>query len=207
MFTPRNPDGWSEMIPLKHSLLITVAAAAAALPFASGPAPAAGAANWRIDPARTEIAFAIDAVGFPRTQGRFDAFEGRIAIDFDRPEKSSVAFHVLAGSVDVGSTSFGDYLRSPAFLDANRHPSIDFVSTSVEKLSDRAVRVSGELTLLGVTKPLTVEVAVERPPGGKERFEFRAQTRIDRLEFGMNSGFPLVSRDVDLTIRSEAAEL
>jgi polyisoprenoid-binding protein YceI len=197
------------MIPLKHSLLITVAAAAASLPFASGAARAraAGAANWRIDPARTEIAFAIDAVGFPRTEGRFDAFDGRIAIDFDRPEKSSVAFHVRAGSVDVGSTSFGDYLRSPAFLDANRHPSIDFVSTSVEKLSDRAVRVSGELTLLGVTKPLTVEVAVQRPPGGKERFEFRAQTRIDRLEFGMNSGFPLVSRDVDLTIRSEAAEL
>jgi len=51
------------------------------------------------------------------------------------------------------------------------------------------------------------EQPVERPPGGKERFEFRAQTRIDRLEFGMNSGFPLVSRDVDLTIRSEAAEL
>jgi len=169
------------------------------------PAIAAGAANWRIDPARTEIAFAIDAVGYPRTEGRFERFDGRISIDFERPERSSVAFHVRADSVDVGSASFSDYLRSPAFLDAEKHPTIDFVSTSVEKLSDRAVRVSGDLTLLGVTKPLTVEVAVERAAGGKGRLEFEAQTRIDRLEFGMNSGFPLVSREVRLTIRSAAA--
>lgn len=178
--------------------------AAAALSLAA-PAAVAGASKWRIDPARTTIAFAIDAVGFPRTEGRFDAFDGRIAIDFERPEKSSVAFHVRSASVDVGSASFGDYLRSPAFLDAEKHPSIDFVSTSVEKLGDRTVRVSGDLTLLGVTKPLTVDVAVEKSAAA--RLGFVARTRINRLEFGMNSGFPLVSREVDLTIKSEAAEL
>lgn len=168
---------------------------------------AAPGSTWRIDPARTQIAFAIDAVGYPRTQGRFDRFDGRISIDLNRPEKSSVVFHVQAGSVDVGSASFDDYLRSPAFLDAAKYPSIDFVSTAVEKLSERAVRVSGELTLLGVTRPLTVDVAVERPAGASRRLEFSAAARIDRLEFGMNSGFPLVSRDVDLTIKSAAAEL
>jgi polyisoprenoid-binding protein YceI len=191
----------------ERPLLATLVGAAF---WAAAPgAPAALAVNskWRIDPARTEIDFVIDAAGFPRTKGRFDAFDGRIAIDFDRPEKSSVAFHVQSGSVDVGSASFGDYLRSPAFLDAKTHPSIDFVSTSVEKVSDRAVRVSGDLTLLGVTKPLTVNVAVEKPAGGRGRLGFLAKARIDRLEFGMNSGFPLVSRDVDLTIRSEAAQL
>jgi len=171
------------------------------------PAPAPAAADWKIDPARTTIAFAIDATGFPRTEGRFRHFEGRIAVDFNRPENSSVAFHVQSGSVDVGSASFSDYLRSPAFLDAGKHPSIDFVSTSVQKLSDHAVRVTGELTLLGVTKPLIVDVAVTRDAGGKGRLEFEAQTRIDRLEFGMNSGFPLVSRNVDLMIKSAAAEL
>ena len=93
------------------------------------------------------------------------------------------------------------------FLDADKHPTIDFVSTSVEKLSDHAVRVSGDLTLLGVTKPLKVDVAVRRAAGGEARLEFKAETRIDRLEFGMNSGFPLVSREVDLTIKSSAAEL
>ncbi len=193
------------LLGFPHLTLAAAALGGAAALFA--PVFAAAASQWRIEPARTTVAFAIDAVGYPRTEGRFDAFDGKIAIDFDRPEKSSVAFHVRTASVDVGSASFSDYLRSSAFLDAAKHPSIDFVSTSVEKLSDHAVRVSGDLTLLGVTKPLTVDVDVERPVGRKGALEFSAKTRIDRLEFGMNSGFPLVARDVDLTIKSAAAEL
>src|SRR5580704_3372431 len=129
------------------------------------PATAVAAANWKIDPARTEIAFAVDSVGYPRTEGHFRRFEGRISVDFNRPENSSVAFHVQSGSVDVGSTSFSDYLRSAAFLNADHFPSIDFVSTSVKRVNDHAVRVAGDLTMLGVTKPLSVDVAVMRAVG------------------------------------------
>ena len=168
-------------------------------------APAA-AANWRIDPARTHIAFAIDAVGYPRTHGQFRQFAGRISVDFEHPDKSSVSFHVQSQSVDVGSASFDDYLRSDVFLNSTRFPSIDFVSSSVAKVDDHTVRVIGELTLLGVTRPLSVDVAVEREGGGG-RLAFLAKTNIDRLAFGMNSGFPLVSRDVELVISSAAVEL
>ena len=115
-------------------------------PSLDAPAPAAAAANWRFDPARTQIAFAINAVGYPRTEGRFRRFEGRISVDFEHPDKSSVAFHVHSGSVDVGSSSFNDYVRSPAFLNSAKYPSIDFDSTSVQRLKDHTVRVSGELT-------------------------------------------------------------
>jgi len=168
----------------------------------------AAAANWRIDPARTHIAFAIDAVGYPRTHGQFRQFAGRISVDLDHPDRSSVAFHVQSESVDVGSPSFDDYMRSVAFLDAAHHPSIDFVSKSVEKVGDHAVRVTGDLTLLGVTRPLSVDVEVQREAGGAGgRLDFLAKTSIDRLAFGMNSGFPLVSREVDLVISSEAVEL
>ncbi len=190
--------------------LKTLPAASALLALAafvlSAPAPApASAAAWRINPARTTIGFAIDAVGFPRTEGRFRRFEGHISVDFEHPSRSRVAFHVQSQSVDVGSASFNDYVRSAAFLDSAAHPSIEFVSTSVEKISDHAVRVEGNLTLLGVTKPISVEVAVQREDeSGRQRLEFRAETHIDRLAFGMNSGFPLVSRDVDLKISSEA---
>ena len=183
------------------------AAAAIAAMVALAHQPALAGDRWRIDPMRTEIAFAIDAVGFPRTEGRFHRFDGRISVDFDRPDRSAVAFHVLAASVDVGSASFSDYVKSAAFLDADRHPSIDFVSTSVERIDDKTVRVSGDLILLGVTKPIEVHVAVNREGGGSKRLAFLAKTNIDRLEFGMNSGFPLVSREVELTIASEAAEL
>jgi polyisoprenoid-binding protein YceI len=168
--------------------------------------PALAAVNWRIDPARTHIAFAIDSVGYPRTRGQFRQFQGRISIDFAHPDRSSVAFHVQSQSVDVGSQSFDDYLRSVAFLDSGRFPSIDFVSSSVVKVDDHTVRVTGDLTLLGVTRPLTVDVAVQREGDG-QRLSFLAKTNIDRLAFGMNSGFPLVSRDVELVISSAAIEL
>ena len=193
----------------QRPLRLGAAFAAAALGvFAEAPMSADAGENWRIDPARTHIAFAIDAVGFPRTAGQFRRFDGRISVDFNKPDKSWVAFHVLSASVDVGSSSFGDYVRSAAFLDADHHPSIDFVSTSVQRISDHAVRVSGDLTLLGVTRPLSVDVAVVRDNGrGQERLDFQAETHIDRLAFGMSSGYPLVSRDVQLTISSQADEL
>ena len=176
--------------------------------LAQVPALAAAPANWRINPARTHIAFAIDAVGYPRTHGQFHQFSGRISVDFDHPDRSSVTFHVQSQSVDVGSQPFDDYLRSAAFLDAARFPSIDFVSKSVEKVDDRTVRVTGDLTLLGVTRPLSVDVAVQRETaGGGDRLAFVAKTSIDRLAFGMNSGFPLVSREVELAISSEALVL
>ena len=172
------------------------------------PAPALAAVNWRIDPSRTHIAFAIDAIGYPQTHGEFRQFTGRISVDFAHPDKSSVSFHVQSQSVDVGSSSFDDYLRSAAFLDAAHFPSIDFVSHSVEKVDEHTVRVSGDLTLLGVTRQLSVDVAVERDmSGGRSRLAFLAKTSIDRLAFGMNSGFPLVSREVELVISSEAVEL
>ena len=175
--------------------------------LAQAHAPAVAATNWRIDPARTHIAFAIDAIGYPRTHGQFRQFVGRISVDFAHPDKSSVSFHVQSRSVDVGSTSFDDYLRSDAFLNSMRFPSIDFVSNSVSKVDDHTVRVNGELTLLGVTRPLTVDVAVEREAGGGQRLAFLAKTNINRLEFGMNTGFPLVSRDVELVISSAAVAL
>ena len=143
------------------------------------------------------------AIRAPR--GQFRQFSGRISVDFDHPDRSSVTFHVQSQSVDVGSQSFDDYLRSTAFLDAAQFPSIDFVSKSVEKVDDHTVRVTGDLTLLGVTRPLSVDVAVQRETGaGGGRLAFAAETSIDRLAFGMNSGFPLVSREVELVISSEA---
>jgi polyisoprenoid-binding protein YceI len=176
--------------------------------LAHAPTPAWAISKWTINPARTHVAFAIDGVGYPRTKGEFRRFDGRISVDLDHPSRSNVAFHVQSQSVDVGSQSFDDYLRSDAFLNAAHYPSIDFVSKSVEKLDDNTVRVTGDLTLLGVTRPLSVDVAVRRETGaGAAKLSFQAKTNINRLEFGMKSGFPLVSNDVELVISSEAAEL
>ena len=110
-------------------------------------------------------------------------------------------------SVDVGSPSFSDYLRSEAFLDAAHFKAIEFASTAVEKIDENEVRVTGDLTMLGVTRPLTVEVEVRRAAGASARPARLHRARQDRsARLGMNSGFPIISRDVDLTVASEAVE-
>ena len=181
-------------------LFALVAGAAA---FADrGVAATSERAAWRIDPARTHIGFVVDAVGFPRTQGEFHVFDGRLSIDFDRPAASRVTFTVRSDSIEVGSSSFDDTLRGSNFLDAQRFPDIHFESTRVEKRDESTIELTGDLTLLGVTRPLTVEVEVKRLGGA--RLSFIAHAHIDRLAYGMNSGFPIISRDVDLTVSSEA---
>jgi len=170
------------------------------------PSHAASRSSWEIDPARTRISFAIDAVGYPRTQGEFHHFDGRISVDFDHPAQSRVSFNVAAQSVDVDSASFSDYLRGDGFLNVARFKEIAFVSTAVEKISEHEIHVVGDLTMLGVTRPLIVEVEVSRPAGPRGRLGFTAHAKINRLEFGMNSGFPVISRDVDLLVASEAVE-
>ena len=74
------------------------------------------AQGWRIDEAQTSIGFTIDAVGFPTTHGRFAHYRGRLLIDFDRPAKSYTTFTVDAASLDVGSASFNDFVKSAVLL-------------------------------------------------------------------------------------------
>jgi polyisoprenoid-binding protein YceI len=171
-----------------------------ALLLASGPGQAERVVK-PIDPRRTQIHFTVDAVGWPRTEGTFKAFTGRLAVDFDHPARSSVTFEVSAASVNTGSSALDDLLRGSAFFDAQRHPTITFNSTEVVKTSERTVQVTGELTLVGVRRPVTLTVDVDRGKG--RNLGFRASGTLQRAQFGMVTGLPLISNDVALLVATE----
>lgn len=188
---------------------------AAALLFAlmSGGALAAMAAqSWRIDETHTSIGFTIEATGFPTTRGRFRHYTGHIAIDLDRPAKSSTSFTVDAASVDVGSQSYNDFVKSAALLDVAKFPTLGFTSTQVEKLDARTARVTGNLTMLGVTKPITLNVNVEPDPSARESKQsakarplaFSATATIRRSDFGMIFGLPLIDDAIAITVKTRA---
>jgi polyisoprenoid-binding protein YceI len=159
---------------------------------------------WTVDPAQTRITFAIDAVGWPPTTGKFTNFQGKIAIDFDNPHASNVSFKVAANSVDAGSSSFNDFLRGAPFFNVANYPYISFVSTRVEKADARHAHVAGNLTMLGVTRPINLNVDVDRKLAGPgQRVGFKATGTIDRREFGMYSGYPIISETVHLTVTTE----
>jgi polyisoprenoid-binding protein YceI len=162
--------------------------------------------SWKIDPSQTHVRFWVDAIGWPRTAGEFKSFEGRIDIDFDRPSRSRVDFRVAAKSVDVDSANMDDYLRSEVFFNVARFPDMRFVSTSVEKRDEHHAQVTGDLTMLGVTRPISLDVEVARKLAGtNRRVGFKATGTINRLDFGMNSGYPLISDAIHLTVTTEAS--
>lgn len=162
--------------------------------------------SWKIVPSQTHVRFWVDAIGWPRTAGEFKSFDGRIDIDFDRPSRSRVDFKVAAKSVDANSASLNDYLRSEVFLNVANFPGMRFISTSVEKRDEQHARVTGDLTMLGVTRPISLDVEVVRKlAGSNQRVGFKATGVINRLDFGMNSGYPLISDAIHLTITTEAS--
>jgi polyisoprenoid-binding protein YceI len=177
-----------------------------ALALIAATIPAEARSSWKIDPSQTHVRFWVDAIGWPRTAGEFKSFEGRIDIDFDRPSRSRVDFRVAAKSVDVNSATMDDYLRSEVFFNVARFPDMRFVSTSVEKRDEHLARVTGDLTMLGVTRPVSLDVEVARRLAGtNQRVGFKATGTINRLDFGMNSGYPLISDAIHLTVTTEAS--
>jgi polyisoprenoid-binding protein YceI len=166
---------------------------------------AVSAEGWRIDEQRTAIGFKIEAVGFPTTRGRFTHYSGRILLDFDHPAKSFTSFTVDSDSVELGSKAFNDFVKSAALLDVTRFPTLSFTSTQVEKLDPRTARVTGNLTLLGVTKPLALTVTVETEPSGKRRVvAFAATATLKRSDYGMIFGIPLIDDALEITVKTRA---
>jgi len=193
---------WSARV---RKLRMTIAPwVAAVLSFVATPVSVAAQA-WRIDEAHTSIGFKINAVGFPTTRGYFSRYFGRIFIDFDHPAKSYTSFTVEAASVNLGSKSFDDFVKSPALLNVERYPILSFTSTQVEKLDAHTARVTGNLAMLGVTKPitLTVDVATAASPKGRA-MAFLAMGTITRSDFGMIFGIPIIDNTLEITIKTHA---
>ncbi len=181
------------------------AALSLAILLSAGTRAAAPAQAWRIDEANTSIDFKIDAVGFPTTRGHFNRYTGRILIDFAHPARNFTNFTVDSTSVDVGSPSFNDFVRSAALLDVAEYPTLSFQSTQVEKLDPRTARVSGNLTMRGVSRPVTFTVDVEADAAARGRaVAFLATGAIARSNFGMNFGIPLIDDTLEMTVRTRA---
>jgi polyisoprenoid-binding protein YceI len=171
----------------------------------SSPLPLLAAHAWRIDEAHTSITFAINAVGFPTTHGHFNHFSGRIFLDFQHPAKSYTSFTVDSASVDLGSKSFDDFVKSAALLNVAQYPTLNFVSTQVEKLDAHTARVIGNLTMLGVTKPITIMVKVDNdPPVTSRGVAFLASGKITRSDYGMIFGIPIIDDTLDLSVKTRA---
>ncbi len=185
------------------ALFLAVAAPAAAL---------AQPTTWNLDPAHSHASFTVRHLVISNVRGEFQKFSGAVQLDEKDVSKSTVEATLQAGSVDTGVPDRDKHLRSPDFFDAEKFPTITFRSTKVEKGGDGKLRVTGDLTMRGVTKPIVLAVdgptAEIKDPWGTARRGLSASATINRKDWGLAwsktiEAGPVVGDEVKIEIEAE----
>lgn len=166
---------------------------------------AAFATDWNIDNSHAAAVFQVSHLGISNTHGRFNKISGKITTG----EKFAVNVEIDAASVDTNDAKRDEHLRGPDFFDVKQFPTLSFVSTAVTKTGDKTYDVTGDLTIHGVKKPITVkvvQVGEGKDPWGGTRIGFDTTFTIKRADFGMNYGPGAVGEDVTITLALEAIQ-
>jgi polyisoprenoid-binding protein YceI len=169
--------------------------------------------TYAIDPTHSRIGFVARHAMVTKVRGSFNEFEGSGFFDAERPERSTLHLTITAASIDTRNPDRDGHLRSNDFFDMEHHPEITFASTRVEQGDAENHRVTGDLTIKGVTKPVTVDfeytgAAVD--PFGNQRIGFEGKATVNRKDWGVNwnaaldAGGVLVSEKVTLEFEVSA---
>ena len=185
-------------------------AALAALPVTAH----AEAASYELDPAHTAVYFTVDHVGYAKTLGIFGTVAGSFSYDMDTQELSDVTVTIDAASVNTFHEARDEHVRNGDFLDVANHPEITFVADGGSPESDTHGTVTGDLTILGTTRPVTLDVTLNKAapyPFGHQKFTLglSIETSLQRSEFGMMYAVEngLVGDTVDIRIETEAMRM
>jgi len=171
------------------------------------------AAPWEFDPAHTGVHFKVRHLMISSVRGEFEKVSGKIVYDEADVTKSSADITIDTGSINTRVAIRDEHLRSPDFLDVAKYPAISFKSKRVEKAGNGTLKMTGDLTIRGVTKEvvLTVEgpTTTIKDPGGNYRVGGQAITKINRKDFGLvwnkplETGGVVVGDEVEITIDVE----
>jgi polyisoprenoid-binding protein YceI len=182
-------------------------ALAAALAVASTAAFAAPV-TYKIDPNHTSVVASWSHFGFSNPIANFGDAEGSITYDPANVGTSKVEVTLPLSGLDSHVAKFDEHLRSADFFDAEKFPTITFKSTKVEAAGDKKLRVFGDLTIKGITKPVVLDTTInkigEQPMAKRAAAGFDATTTIKRSDFGVDTYVPNVSDNVTLRITTEA---
>jgi polyisoprenoid-binding protein YceI len=190
------------MIPMKHRVTTVALALLLALPALA----AAAATTYNVDPVHSTVGFKVRHF-VTSVPGRFNDFAGTIVYDPENPAASKVEFTVQAASLDTRNERRDGHLKSADFFDVEKHPTLTFKSKKVSGSGD-ALQLTGDLTIRGVTKEVTVPVEVLGTMGAKAGFA--TEFKIDRTDFGVawnraaEGGGSILGDEVTIRIDVEA---
>lgn len=187
---------------MRLSFIPVAAMLALATPFAAQAAP------YVLDKSHAHVKFEVGHLGFSTTHGQFRTFDAEIDFDPSNVEATTVSFTIDAASVDTLWDARDKHIRGKDFLDVTNHPNITFVSTGVTPTGTDTADIAGDLTIRGVTKPITLQAKLNKL--GPSPFNpnktvagFTVTGEIDRTEFGVNYAAPAVSAIMPIRIDLE----
>lgn len=188
---------------VRHILSTTVAFAALALAQ-----PAMATETYVFDKKHTNIHFSWDHFGFSTTSAEFEEFSGELQFDPEDHTNSSVEVTIDLDSVDSGFDTFNGHLtEKPEWFNTEEYPEATFTSTGIEAVGDNRLHVTGDLTLKGVTKEVTLDTTINKigqhPVTKAKTIGFDATTTVSRSAFNMGKYAPSVSDEVTISISSE----
>jgi len=164
--------------------------------------------NFMIDPNHTNILWNVNHFGFSSPSGRFGIKGGNLVLDEKDIKKSKIEVVIDVASLVTGIKKFDEHIKSADFLDTDKFPTADFKSTKVDVVDKNNVKITGDFTLHGVTKPVVLNVKINKigihPMAKKKAAGFSATTIIKRSDFGIDKYIPNVSDEVKISIESEA---
>ncbi len=169
--------------------------------------PAALTGDYVVDSAHSRIGFVARHAMVTKVRGQFNDFDGKAFLDFENPAGSRAEVAIEVASIDTRNAQRDGHLRANDFFDPPTYPQITFRSTEVTKVSDEQYQVTGDLTVKGITKPVTVDFefnGVAKDPFGNTRVGFDGTTTINRSDFGvtfnaaLETGGVLVSEKITL---------
>jgi len=168
--------------------------------------------SWQIDPAHTDVEFSVRHLMISNVKGRFATVAGSVALDDASPASPAVDVAIDVASIDTRNEQRDNHLRSADFFDAANYPSLTFRSHALSGDPSGRFTLTGELTIRGVTKQITLSGELEGrgdDPWGNERLGYSASGKIDRRDFGLTwnqaleAGGVAVGHEVKITINTE----
>lgn len=207
-------------MPAPLLLLVTTLGSLLALLSApgvpSGPmerAMGADQACYTIDQAHSQVMFRVRHLGLSNVIGRFSTFDAELQLDPDSLQNVTVSATIDVASIDTGNERRDNHLRSADFFDAATYPEIVFTSTGVRGVDGATLKLDGDLTMHGITQPVTLDVEYlgsATGPGGDERVAFSARGALDRMAYGLRwnnlteAGGVVVGHEVEIVLEVEA---
>ncbi|MEO6528758.1 MAG: YceI family protein [Gemmatimonadaceae bacterium] len=170
-------------------------------------------ATWTLDPSHSAVEFSARHMMITTVKGRFAELTGTIVADDQDFSRSEVDVTITVASIDTRSDQRDGHLRSADFLDVEHFPELTFRSTRIDGASKESFRLTGDLTIRGTTRPITLDVTYEgagQDPWGGTRMSFSAAGKIDRRDYGLTwnvgleAGGILVSNEVKIQIEAQA---